>query len=213
MIRIACERPEGLEGAQAAFADLCEEFLPLLQADPRVQAYAVPGRDLEVCVVLGGAQECLDWDAPEDVLGFHAVISGMRQDPETGVEYHEVNTRHEAFVNLDAAARNMLDDWFERPPPAILRDLLATVPHEILHVLEWIRETGGLTPDEVYSEEEPGAIGNVLRAIEARMGGTGDDLEDAIEELAKDLTSLMGEVVWEAAERLHPLMAARSPVP
>jgi hypothetical protein len=182
MLRITLVRAPDLPDMPphlAGLPDMCVALVSALGARADLRARA-GGRATEIDVVLCGARSCRRWDVGADALGFHALSTRKRRDRRTGEAYFDINDRHQVFVNL-ATAPALLPDPADGGFRHDLAAWLVTVPHEVLHALEWIEETGGLTADELFlanpDEEWPIPMARALRAIEARTGGHEDKVE------------------------------------
>ncbi len=206
MIRFAAEYSAKLKPGQVALAEMAERFMPMMQADPSIQAYDVPGEDFVIHVVFGRNAECRLWGVSPDAMGFQAVCSHRRRDHKTGEVYFDVADRHEIHVNMDKAV-DELGRWWDRNAPedrAIdLEAWLVTVPHEVLHSLEWLRETGGKTPDQVFEEGDGElSLARTNAAIEARLSVRRNvTAENVIESKAREIVArnLPSEVAEMAA--------------
>ncbi len=190
-IRLTAHFAREFTGPQAALAAMGRDFLPRLEEHPDIQAYAVPGRDIEIRVIFGGRRECRQWGVPAQAMGFHAVASKMKWDGRREEYWRKVADSHDVHVNMDAAMD--IGEWWDRNQvedrESDLESWLFTVPHEVLHALEWIRETGGRTPDEMFEEGDIDAINRTSRAIRTRLnGGRPDGDEDHIEFHAREVT-------------------------
>jgi hypothetical protein len=139
--------------------------------------------------VLGGVEQCRFWGVTEKALGFHAVAA--RKEDEDGEEWYEVNEHHEVHLNLDCAIAELSRYW-DGETPALEREielesLLVTAPHELLHVIDWLKAASGRTPLEVFDEEDGEAsIMQIQKAIAAVDHGCS---EDRIERVARDITT------------------------
>jgi hypothetical protein len=217
MIKIVAKRASEFEGAKAHLAGMCELIASRLQASPEIQAYAIPGRDIEVSIILGGPDECGAWDEGPSTLGFYAVRSSRREDEKTGEEYYNANVRFEAHVNLDAGEAILAEEWAgmsEYDREGELENWLITPIHECLHALEWIKETGGLTPHEVYETGTETAIRDTNLAIEKRLAAGADDGEDVIEAKARAIAvHVARDLLIDGAVVLDRFFAARAVAP
>lgn len=217
-MRIEVVRDCGDDPVRQALADLFERMAPALASLPELA-----GVDADVRLTLGSEDTCRLWDVDPRALGFHAVMSGSRSDPEADWEdqdevetYREVNERHEAVVNLDAF-EGAVEDWdalSDREREHELESYAATAAHELAHVLEWVRETGGRTPDEVFvAGKGELAIKDTYDAIEARLSA-GGGTEDHAERLGRDLTAAVFHgFAAEAMEAIEAAMSKPSPRP
>ena len=214
MIGIVVERASELASGEAVLAELAEAHVDALASHPDVAAYAVSGREIRIHLVLGGDSQAEAWDVRPDALGFFAVSSDERDDGDG--TWFEIPERFEIHVNLRAGVEVLRETWLDREPWERVVEVecwLETVPHEILHALEWIRETGGRTPDEVFVEGRGElSIRDTLRAIESRLAGNGKSGEDVVEEAGRSLLSkvLDGAAVDAAVATLD---AELSPAP
>lgn len=211
-------------GPQAALAALVCEALPHLQGMSEIQDYAIPGRDIEIRVVLGGKQECRHWGVPSKALGFHAVCSKEKFDAKDGVYWRDIADTFVVHINLDAAV-TVLGTWWDRNQvedrEEDLGSWLITPAHEVLHALEWIKETGGLTPDEVFEQDDMAGIRRVDRAIDVRLNeGRPDGLEDHIEARARNINYAIVPLVsvaklaaqeWSQLSMDEPVPSAPTP--
>ncbi len=180
------------QGPRKALAQLCERVSSSLALAEGIACYSVPDRDQHVRVVIGGRQECRKWGVPKAALGFHAVCSNRNFDEQKNEYWYEVAADLEVHINLDAAVEE-LGRWWNRNQPedreADLEAWLVTFPHEVLHALEWDRETKGRPPTDIYDEGSTSAIRKTMRAIEDRLrsGRGGASEEDVIEFSARDI--------------------------
>lgn len=196
MIRIVARRELEFEGAEAALADAMESILAGIEAMSRVQGSCPPGKDLVIELVLGGREQAGRYGVREDALGFFAVCSDLKFDADDEDEedgWYEVPEGFECHVNVGQNLAAIARDWHygdETARAAYIEASLVTVAHEIGHALEWIVETGGLTPLEVYDQGGAGEVSllRTLKAIDASRGRQG--AEDEVEEEAR---------VWVAA--------------
>lgn len=197
------------DDVEETFAAIVEELSADFFRYGYAKPYDVVGKPIEIELVLGGMAECENWDVAKDALGFFAVCSFERRDEETDEPYYEVPEGFEVHVNVPMNASLAIQQTGMADDVDVEADIeasLVTPIHEILHALEWIRETGGKTPDEVYVENRGGtiAIRDVLRRIEAGTGGE-DPVEDASRRIVAALTQ--GRLP-ELRERLGRSLAA-----
>lgn len=174
------------EAARALAALMATVFEPSVAAMAKHFGGPLPG-SCAITVVLGSEQAALDWDVDTDALGFHAVASGERFDPEEPHEpYYEVNHEICAYVNLEALVRCVQG---EAADEFSLQSALMTLPHEMQHAAAWLVASDGRTPLEVFDEGEGElALLEMGRKIECQAAqGTpdvrsqGDAAEDAAE--------------------------------
>ncbi len=180
-------------------AGMCADLAQALQDHPAFANPILP--DAAVTVVLGGPAECTHWGVDTDALGFHAVISDYKADehaeiPEDGEDppgWYEIADAFEVHVNIEAGCR-LLKASDDTSPKNNLYGFLVTVPHELLHLRDWIIETNGKTPLEVFDAGRGElSIAETMAAIEGRYAQQDDECEDAIERSALDITSAMLE--------------------
>ncbi len=205
-MRFEVVRIREVEGAKAALAAAYETMVRWLDGLPEFAGWP----DVTVRVMLGGAEECRFWKVTEQCLGFHAVAALNVDDD--GDDWYEVNEFIEVHLNLDSGLRELASDWpaqSELDRECELEALLATAPHEILHAVDWLRETGGRTPLEVFDQED-GEI--ALRRVCDRLedGGAAEDrVEGEAREIAMRFCSgrvgALAEAIGGAmeAERAH----------
>jgi len=182
-IRIEDRTGSPPDSANAALARICEDFLPkALAASPRLADMA---KGTDVHVVLSGDEEAGHWGVDGDAVGYFAVMSPRRID-EDG-QWFDVNERFEVHLNMEVALPLLAEhgrDGVEQEIEA----WLVTIPHELLHVADWIDTTGGLTPVEVFDSGKGDlAIGDVFGRMEAAARAAGEDIEDRIEETAREI--------------------------
>lgn len=140
-------------------------------------------------VVLAGASECAQWRVPESALGFQAVGYSLMEENPSGeiVDAYEINDRNEVYINLDVCLEELSRTWQEADGThraADLESVLATLPHELLHVVHWLKASGDRTPLEVFDAGQGELSITALQAqIDAEQG------EDAVEALGIDITS------------------------
>lgn len=218
-IRIAPFRKQPLDGARARLAEMCETMASRMAELDQIQAYAPQDQDIEIRLTLSDRSDCEAWDVIPAALGFFAVGTNLRIHEELGYGYREINDRIEVVINLDAATEILARDIQqadELDRKAALESWLVTVPHELLHVLEWIRETDGKTPEEVFCLREGGLnlnLKQVLASIAARWGGA-DVEEDGMKRRARELTqTLAGDLVSGSAAELAELLRCPRPSP
>jgi hypothetical protein len=172
-MRFDIHRPRAYGDVRDVIADVCEEFLATMSRD---DAFAVPDGivlERDVRVVLGGIQDCKLWGVASDAVGFMAITSNPRR------RYVELNDRHEIRVNLDLASallgRSPADEAFH----VEVTSWLVTLPREVLNVIDWIEETRGLTPLQVFDFQGGlKGIRAVVGAVESRRAASGDVGED-----------------------------------
>ncbi len=198
-MHIEIHRACGDDPVRDALAGLFERLVPLMSRLPGLAEV-----DADVRLTLGGEDRCHAWDVAPEALGFHAVISAPRnvggEEDDEPVEdddgedriYYEVNERHEAVVNLDAFEA-AVGDWHgmsDGERAIEIESYLVTAAHELRHVAEWVRETKGATPDEVYAAGMGVvSVRMVHEAIEARLSALTGSGEDHVEEDARSLTA------------------------
>jgi hypothetical protein len=188
---------------------LCVAMLPILEQHPQILEYLKEGQDVEVHVCIGDARHCQNWRVDADAEGFFAVACRK------GREF-EIAEHLEVYINLDMALKalqpttgckfSFWDQMSESERLGELQAWLMTIPHEILHALEWHKQTGGLTPLQVFDQGD-GEIGllRVQRAIEARIQNEhGQGQEDRVESLAYSIMSTsMPDLAYEVISRSH----------
>jgi len=162
-------------------ADACGEFARRIASDPALDCDpSWPA----VRLVLSGDVEASEWGC-DGAVGYFAVIAAEGMD-EDGKIWFTVNERLEAHINLDVAVEELAKEGFDTD---FIASWLATVPHELLHVRDWMVETGGLVPVEVFERGKgEHAVVSVMEAIERRHAEAGADVEDAVENAARRIT-------------------------
>lgn len=182
----------GLCAAARALAELMitEVFEPSEAALVKHFGAPLPGT-CAITVILAGEQAALDWDVDPDALGFHAVASARRTDPDDPSEsYFEVNHEISSFINLEALVRCVRQDQVDE---ASLLSALVTLPHEMQHAAAWLVASQGRTPLEVFDDGEGElALMEMGRAIERQAAlsahaaiNEGDAAEDAAEQFGQ----------------------------
>lgn len=180
-------------------SDACAEFAQRVAADP---ALACDPSWPSVRLVLSGDGEASAWGC-RDAVGYFAVIASEGMDDD-GRIWLDVNERLEVHVNLDVAARELAEGV---PDAAALESWFATVPHELLHVRDWMAETGGKTPLDVFDEGDGElSVRAVLKAVDRRHAGEGNDTEDAVERMALAIAARHCD--WPRLEELAAGLAA-----
>lgn len=221
MIAIDVKIVTDLDPMEAILADLAGRTARDFLEAGYARDYDIVGKPLDIAVVMGGPEQCEAWDVRPDALGFFPVISFERHEGDgedgDGEGYYELPDGFEVHVNVKAGSallRETLAGASDTDAEAEIEAWLVTVAHEMLHALDWIRETGGKTPDEVYVEDRGGtvAIEAVHKAIADRHAlESGGSTEDAVEALARDIVGrLTYGSLEEARERL---VAAMPPSP
>ncbi|MFC4236257.1 hypothetical protein ACFOY8_13655 [Thalassospira xianhensis] len=214
-VRLISRRVESLDEDLVKLAEICELVIKAFAASAEMSLPERVDKSVDVYVHLATGTECTNWDVPEDALGFHAISSSRRYDSEEDEYYVNTSERHEVFINLEAGRHllNRSGPWLE----CDLEAWLVTIPHEVFHALEWIQETGGLTPDEVYAarvtdgDEWPEVVSKVLRAIDKRLengqqSGPSSEFgatEDIIEQRARDWFLGQQDLVAELCATLY----------
>lgn len=194
---------------ELAFIAVVEEIAADFFRYGYAKPYDVVGKPIEIELVFGGIAECELWDVAPNAIGFFAVCSFERRDEETDEAYYEVPEGFEVHVNVPMnaiLAIQQVGSGDELDVEADIEASLVTPIHEILHALEWIRITGGKTPDEVYVENRGGtiAIREVLDRIEA-----GGQAEDRVETAAQAIVAALTQGrMPEIRERLTTSLAA-----
>jgi len=208
-MRIEIVRTREFSGARAVLAEACEA---VAHAVARDSSLACSPSWPTVRLVLGGMAEADFWSVPREAMGFFAVMSSGETDEENeDTVYFEVNDHLEAHVNLDAAINEMEEagGW----DLADVESWLATIPHELLHVKEWMDETDGKTPGEVFdSGQGELSVKEVYLAVEARHAAAGNETEDAVERTALWMagSAMTHASVASIAERLAQAAPAAS---
>lgn len=195
-MRIEVIHKHGQDVEQVRLAEICAGLARALEDHPEIRSAGAHGHSIRL--VLGGEEECRAWGVAPDALGFHAVISDHKADedgpiPEDGGDppgYFEICEAFEAHVNIEAGCKLLQSDGVaEEDRAGALFAFLITVPHEILHVRDWILETGGKTPLQVFDEGQGElSLRSTLEAIESRHSDNGAECEDAIEQMAYSIT-------------------------
>lgn len=207
MITLRTRRAEGFDEVESAFADLVEEVAQDFFLHGHAKPYDVVGKPIEIELVLGGSAECTAWDVDASALGFFAVCSFEREDEDTEERYYELPEGFEVHVNVPMNASLAIQGIGHADDGEVEADIeasLVTPVHEIYHALEWIRATGGLTPDEVYVRDRGGipALKAVLKSIE-----DGSDAEDRVEELSRQVVATLTQGrLADFRERLAPAL-------
>lgn len=206
MIRFSIHGPTVFGPVADVLATLCRRALPHIESFPSIAAYDIPDKDIEVRIVLGGDAEMREWKVRSDGLGVHCVCVS-KTDEETDENYYEVCEHNQVIVSLDAGVRHLAEAFWASKPDRLDREAeleawLVTLPHEMIHVLEWIKETAGRTPDQMFDEDCEFAIIRAQRAITRRLGGA-DQEERFVEDEARRVVDAVGRVlVQEAADAL-----------
>lgn len=192
-MRIEIVRARSYDDIRDTLATIAEQIGELMSSHAALMVPEAVGTDPLVQLTLGDECQCHAWAVDAAALGFHAVaarkIETNPQDETSIDEWIDVNERHEAIINLDAAWAE-LGDWANKTDLDKLCDLEAwavTIPHELLHVYEWILQTGGQTPLQVFDQANDGekALEMTQADIEARLSLSAQDGEDAIETRAR----------------------------
>lgn len=174
------EWPEG--SAKDSLASLCEEFLPAMLKSPEMAALDASA---DVFVVLSGDDEADHWGIDGEAVGYFAVMSPRRID-DSG-QWCDVNERLEVHLELDVALPLLAEAGREEIETE-LEAWLTTIPHELLHVAEWLAATGGKTPVEVFDEGKGElAIKAVFDGMESAAEASGEGIEDRVEERAREI--------------------------
>lgn len=192
---------------RSVLARFCEDFVEKVAAAPELK---LPLFYPEVHVVLGGEDEADHWGADGDALGFFAVTTPKRID-DNG-EYIDVNERLEVHLNLDHA----MDLFANAPKDELhieLESWLVTLPHELLHVADWMKATEGKTPLQLYDDEKGEIdVARILNSINRSYEDAGLDAEDEIDEIAMRImrkASNYGEAIHPYVEELAALSKPR----
>ena len=228
-VGISVEHGRYRPGPETALASLFAGMAEALRDHPALAAVLPDGASAEVAVVLGSRAQADMWGVPRTALGFHAVASRPRAGKD-GERVFEVCDRLEVHVNVSANAGTLSRDWDRTPPGDRVHGLwssLVTLPHEILHALEWAAQTGGLSPLEVFDGALPrfgageDALMRVAWAISARLGdgvkADGGLMEDGIEARARDISDAVAcpglaeiaETAWTDLKEPEPAAAPR----
>lgn len=191
-MRLEIIRQRQYGDARDLLAEICSAFADRVALEPELAVAA----DVAVRLVLGGNEEAEQWDVAAGHVGFFAVISARRADgegdwSEADEHWFDVNEHLEAHVNLDAGLAVLEEDCSDMADlAASLEAWLVTVPHELLHIADWVRETGGRTPLQVFDQGDGElAISRVLRSIENSHEANGSMAEDAVEAAARAMTA------------------------
>lgn len=217
-IKLVSEYARQFAGMEAEIGLLAAAMLPEIEAMSFVQAYSVPGKEITIRMILGGGEEAAAWDVEPVSCGFFCVCSARREDEETEEGYFEVCEDFVVHVNLETLAAAVVaeHDW-DADTPALrmcgISSALTTVPHELRHALEWIRQTGGLTPMEVFDTGDGElSLRGTLDAMQERFGGA-DAEEDAIEAWASGIADSVLPPIVPLAEMTLGEISDRGPRP
>ena len=142
---------------------------------------------VEKQVILSTSQTNLDLNTPEEALGFFYVIS-EHHDYDRNEMYLNVPEKMTCFVIVDNHL-DLISDEFD------FEAALMTMPHEMLHTIEWLEATHGRTPLEVFDQE------NGLEALEDTLSAINhaavnekdcDDSEDFVEKKSGEYIDALG---------------------
>lgn len=189
--------------AQKLLSDLFEENFDKMVA--AVKSAYPQFQDVPARMVLLDADTALDHDVPDTALGFHYVCSEY-SDEEGGMDFA---ADHTCAINLDGCVQAIADDVIDRHS---LEAALVTGPHEMFHLMEWIRLSGSKTPVEVFDESGSiSAIQDLQAEIEKSAHEHGhEDGEDLVETAARQVIDGMkittrsfelGSEILEAIEK------------
>jgi hypothetical protein len=180
-MRLRIVKKKNFEGAEAVVADSYGGFIDRLEGEPEFAVWP----DVEVQVVLGGAEECAFWNVDQRALGFHAIAA---RKSEGDVDFFEVNEYHEIHLNIESGtqiiASIVANSSSDRDTEIDVASLLVTAPHELLHLTEWLRAAGGRTPLQVFDQDE-GEIG--IRRVQQGIKPRSSIAEDRVEKEARDI--------------------------
>ncbi|MGY3582294.1 hypothetical protein ACVIGB_000781 [Bradyrhizobium sp. USDA 4341] len=206
-MRFNIVKKKSFEGAEAVVADSYEALLARLEREPEFVTWP----DIEVQVVLGGADECAFWNVDQRALGFHAIAALKSEDDD---EFFEVNENHEIHLNVESGtqvvASIVATPSSDRDIEIDLASLLVTAPHELLHLREWLQAARGRTPLQVFDQDE-GEIG--VRRIQQGIEPSSGVAEDRVEKEARDIVwRMMPGFIEERALKVVEALR-QSPVP
>jgi hypothetical protein len=206
-MRFNIVRKKTFEGAEAVVADSYEALLFRLEGEPEFAIWP----DIEVQIVLGGADECAFWNVDQGALGFHA-IAALKSEGDD--EFFEVNENHEVHLNIESGtqviASIMPNSPSDRDIEIDTASLLVTAPHELLHLAEWLEAARGRTPLQVFDQDE-GEIG--IRRIQQGIEPGSRVAEDRVEKEARDIVwrLMPGFIEQHALRIVEALRQASAP--
>lgn len=135
-----------------------------------IAASVIHDADIEV-VLIDNVDLFGHWNAPEGSLGFHAINAGV-------YEYHDedcLSTAHRVVIFVDEnkliehiKEESALD--FSDHRDEYLEAYLVTVTHELTHCMEFIKNSGGLTPSEAQNLYECDELEYTLQDLSTGHG-------------------------------------------
>jgi hypothetical protein len=153
----------------------------------------VPDEYPAVRLVLSGDEQAQKWGVSDNAVGYFSVMSQIQYDTAEDEEnwengWQDVNEDLEVHLNMDYALR-MLDGVSRDDMQIELESWLVTVPHEFLHVKDWMLATNGQTPIQVFDAGRGELeIMRVKEEIDRKYIDAGLDQEDEIEMTGIDIT-------------------------
>jgi len=195
---------------RTVLATLCEDMIGSIAASPEFQ---VSDDYPAVRLVLSDQQTAEKWGVDDKAVGYFAVMSPRQfEDDDDEDGWYDVNEYLEVHLNMDVIVQ-LLREAPSNDLECELEAWLVTIPHELAHVVDWVRATGGKTPIEVFDLGEGELeIKRVLDGIGKTYQEAGRDAESEIESKARQIIGRLtnsGNALIDYADELAPLLILR----
>ncbi len=149
---------ENLNLVEEKFLQLCLKTFDLILQNETFKSFAEVESMNEKPSIFFDDFTIVDfWNMPHDALGFQAVCS-PKYDEDNDEDYLEIADKNMAVINIKGNVSSIKDIYDICEPEISILSALVTIPHEMIHVLQWIKETKGKTPIEMFDSSSKGEL-------------------------------------------------------